>query len=380
MNNNCLNCHSQLPELPILKFNNMPKSAQYFPTNENIHLDQGVDLAIYQCPYCSLIQSCGEPVAYYRDVIRATGVSQEMHQFREKQFKEFVRKHHLEGKKVIEIGAGCGEYMKIMQMTGVQVVGLEHLEASVIKGNKEQLLMHQGFVEDSGYFIPEAPYDAFYCLNFLEHIPNPDQLLKGIFHNLTVDSVGLVEVPNVNMILDKMLFSEFISDHLMYFTKETLTALLETNGFEVIECQVIWYDYIISATVRRKTEANTQRFLLHQKKITDEINHYIEEQKQSGKRVAVWGAGHQALAVLSLANLTKKVEVVIDSAEFKQNKLTPATHIPTVSPDILKNGEIGAVLIMAAGYSDEIAYTLQNQYTDIAIAILRDYGIEVVKK
>ena len=47
--------------------------------------------------------------------------------------------------------------------------------------------------------------------------------------------------------------------------------------------------------------------------------------------VAVWGASHQALTLLALARATN-VAYVVDSAPFKQGRLTPATHLRVVAP------------------------------------------------
>ena len=377
--NQCRCCDNELPQKPILTYTNMPKSAQHFPTEDSVNSEEGVDLFIFQCAYCGLIQIPGDPVSYFRNVIRATGVSQEMKAFRERHFGEFARRYSLKGKRIIEIGAGSGEFMKMMKTTGAEVFGLEHQQSSIDKAEEDGLQIYQGFVEGSSYQIPGAPYDAFYIMNFLEHIPEPKEFLKGIYKNLHEDAIGIIEVPNFNMILEKQIFSEFIRDHLLYFTKETLRTLLESNGFEVLECQAVWYDYILSAIVRRRKHLDISTLTLHQVKIVNEIREYITNKKAEGKKVAVWGAGHQALAVLSLADLADEVESVIDSAKFKQDKYTPATHIPTVAPEVLREGIIGAVLVMAAGYSDEIAGMIRDKYPNIAIAILRDYGIEEVK-
>ena len=68
------------------------------------------------------------------------------------------------------------------------------------------------------------------------------------------------------------------------------------------------------------------------------------------------------------------------SAEFKQNKYTPGTHIPIVSPEILcdKKNEIGKVLVMAASYSDEVARIIEEKYSYLSIGILRDDGVELI--
>lgn len=379
MSNICRCCGEVLSEKkPLLRYKNMPKAAQFFPTDKEVNDEKGVDIEIVQCSYCGLLQIPREPVPYYKDVIRASGVSEEMRQFREKQFSRFVETYGISGKKVIEIGAGSGEYMKMFQVSDAVVYGIENKHESVEKALNDGLNVYEGFIENRDYKIENGPYKGFYIMNFLEHIPEPNEFLKGIFNNLEKDGVGIVEVPNVNMMLDKLLFSEFISDHLMYFTKNTLSLILEKNGFEVLDCREIWYNYIISATVRKKSFINTFGFEKQRKFITESVNSYIDMHLSAGRKVCVWGAGHQALADISLMDIGNKIECVVDSAEFKQNKYTPATHIPVLSPQILEKGEIQAVLIIGGGYSDEIAGIIKSEYDISNIAILRDYGIEVI--
>jgi 2,4-dienoyl-CoA reductase-like NADH-dependent reductase (Old Yellow Enzyme family) len=47
--------------------------------------------------------------------------------------------------------------------------------------------------------------------------------------------VGLVEVPNFDMLIEKRMATEFIADHLSYFTANTFRTALELSGFEVVE-------------------------------------------------------------------------------------------------------------------------------------------------
>ena len=374
MINKCRFCKDVLPEKPLLKLFNMPESAQNFPTKFTLTNDKGIDLEIYQCKSCGLVQLAIEPVPYYRDVIRAAAFSQEMREFRLKQFKYFVDRYNLQGKKVIEIGCGKGEYLELMNQSGALAFGLEHLLESVEFCKQKGLKVERGFIESSSYKLKNRPFDAFFILNYLEHIPDINSFLKGIANNLRDDAIGLMEVPNFNMILEKRLFSEFIPDHLYYFTKKTLTRVLETNGFEVLECKEIWYNYIISTIVRKRKQINLSHFYNYQNKIKRDLEAFIAQYKN----VAVWGAGHQALAVLSLTNISKQIKFVIDSAPFKQGKFTPATHLPIVAPEIIKNDPVDAIIVMAASYSDEVIKIIQKNYADVHLAILRDYGLEIL--
>lgn len=361
----------------MLRYENMPRAAQFLPDAESLERDKGVDLEVCQCSGCGLVQLSNAPVPYYKQVIRAAAFSEEMKDFRMKQFSSLIEKYSLKRKKVVEIGCGCGEYLSIMQQFGIEAYGLEYSEESVTQCVKNGLKVSEGFVESSAYKLNHAPFDAFFILNYLEHLPDLNSTLRGICNNLADGAVGLVEVPNFNMILRNNLFSEFTTDHLFYFTKETLSKTLSQNGFEIIECDEVWYEYIISAVVKKRKKLDISDFYKYQAKLKNEIEEYILRFKN--KKVAIWGAGHQALAIIALVNLSGKIEYVVDSATFKQGKYTPATHIPIVSPDTLIKDPVDAVIVMAASYSDEVAGIIRQKYDrNINISILRDFGLEVV--
>ena len=161
MINKCRFCKDVLPEKLLLKLFNMPESAQNFPTKFTLTNDKGIDLEIYQCKSCGLVQLAIEPVPYYRDVIRAAAFSQEMREFRLKQFKYFVDRYNLQGKKVIEIGCGKGEYLELMNQSGALAFGLEHLLESVEFCKQKGLKVERGFIESSSYKLQNSPFDAF---------------------------------------------------------------------------------------------------------------------------------------------------------------------------------------------------------------------------
>ena len=373
----CRVCGGFFYPKPLLRYENMPGAAQYMPDITTLATDQGTDFDVCQCASCGLIQLDSPPVHYYREVVRAAAFSPEMKMFRNTQFRDFISHYTLLGKKVVEVGCGRGEYLALLHENGAEVHGLEFSAESVRHCVNEGYPVFQGFIDNNNDRLPEAPYAAFLILNFLEHLPNPHLTLRGISHNLLEGGVGLVEVPNFDMIVNNGLFSEFIGDHLFYFTEETLTQLLANNGFEVIDCQEIWHNYILSATVRKRSCANLTHLLRFQEKIEQEILQYLDRFGRG--RVAIWGAGHQALAIISLLKLQDKIRYVLDSATFKQGKYTPASHLLVVPPDRLRTDPVDAVIVMAASYSDEVAGIIREKYdAAIHVAILRDFGLEIM--
>lgn len=373
----CRVCGGPLYSQPLLRFENMPGAAQFMPDEAALATERGADLDIRQCSACGLVQLDAEPVHYFREVVRAAAFSPEMRGFRLEQFRDFVDRFGLKGRKVVEIGCGRGEYLDLMAEQGVDAHGLEHGEESVRLGEDKPYPIRRGYVEDADTRLEGGPFDAFFILNFLEHMPRPVESLRGIAANLADGGVGLVEVPNFDMIVRAGLFSEFIADHLFYFTRATLTQTLTMAGFEVLDCAVVWHDYCLSATVRKRAPSDLSHLLDYQGRIDRDVSAFID--RFPAGRVAVWGAGHQALAVLSLLRLEKRIAYVLDSAPFKQGRYTPATHLPIVPPSRLREDPVPAVIVMAASYSDEVARIIRRDYaSDIAVAILRDHGLEIV--
>lgn len=375
--NKCRVCHRKFFEKPQIEYKNAPKAAQFLPNIKLSKSDQGVDLKIYQCSGCGLVQLGNNPVPYYKQVIRSVKISSEMSRFRLKQFNDFIKRYTLKKKKVVEIGCGGGEYLSLMKQTGAKAYGIEYSKNSVDHCQKNGLKVSPGFIDREYFQLDGAPFDAFFMINFLEHLPDPNSTLTGIYNNLSDDAVGLVEVPNFDMILRKNLFFEFITDHLLYFTHETLKTILTLNGFEILNTKMIWYDYIISAQVKKRKKLNFLNLINQQTKIYKEINRYLTHFKN--KQVAIWGAGHQALTIMALAKLGNKIKYVVDSAPFKQDKFTPVSNIPIVAPSKLNSDPPEAIIIIGGGYSDEIKKIIRKKFNPgLPVAILRDFGLERV--
>lgn len=375
----CRLCDQALPAQPLLHFRNMPGAAQHLPDRAQLAHDKGVDLDIYQCAACGLVQTAHDPVPYYREVIRAAAISDEMKAFRRQQFAGFVKQYGLQGTRLLEVGCGRGEYLALFAEAGLDAHGLEYGSAAVEACLAQGLQVRHGFIEHPQQTLPAAPFDAFAALNFLEHWPDPRASLRGIAHNLREGGIGLIEVPNFDMILRHQLFTEFISDHLCYFTRETLTVLLQLSGFEVITCEAVWHDYILSAVVRKRTPCDIGGFNAARARLQQELDTFLHRHAAQG--IAIWGAGHQALATIALLELADHVRYVVDSAPFKQDKFTPATHLPIVPPEHLECEPVDAIIVMAASYSDEVVRTIRQRWGDAyQLAILRERGLEILPR
>jgi len=375
---NCRFCGGGFFQPALLDYPDAPQSAQGFLDT----LDQAdalVDLKIYQCAGCGLVQHGLLPVSYHRDVIRAIAYSAEMAAFRLQQLGSWIQHFDLHNQNVLEIGCGKGEYLDLLMQSGAQrVFGLENAEPSIQLASQRGFNVKQGYLS-LGFSNPwPFKFEAFAIFSFLEHWPDLKGSLNNLHTFLNDGACGLIEVPNFDFIIKNGLYSEFTTDHIFYFDKNSLRTVLELCGFEVQSIESIWHDYILSAQVKKRTRLDANDFKTKQADMVAQLCFFTGQFQP--QEVVVWGAGHQALAVISLARLQDKISHVIDSAEFKQNKYTPASHLLIKPPESLLQDNPKAIVIMAAAYSDEVATTILQKYSRVKnIAILREDHLEIIR-
>ena len=374
----CIACGAPLWETPLLTLDNMPASAQHMPDAQGVKEDRGLTLDLCQCMGCGLVQFDCEPVDYYRDVIRAGGFSKTMVELRRYQYKHLIDSYHLEGKKFIEVGCGQGEFLKVLSEFPVEVHGIEHDPHLVELARAQGLDVTEGFTETEDTRFAGGLYDVFLSFNFLEHQPDPGTMLQAIYRNLEDDAMGLITVPSFEYIMDHNSYYELIRDHLAYYTFETLTPLLERNGFLVEECEVINRD-TLSVIVKKRPQMDTENLLECYVNLKREMESYMKYLDAWDKKVAVWGASHQGFTLAATTKLGERARYIIDSAPFKQGKFAPASHLPIVGPDHFHEHPVDAIIITAPGYTDEIAASIRQKFgTAVEIRAMRSNHLEMV--
>lgn len=374
----CIACGAPLWETPLLTLDNMPASAQHMPDAQGVKQDRGLTLDLCQCMGCGLVQFDCEPVDYYRDVIRAGGFSKTMVELRRYQYKHLIDSYHLEGKKFIEVGCGQGEFLKVLSEFPVEVHGIEHDPHLVELARAQGLDVTEGFTETEDTRFAGGLYDVFLSFNFLEHQPDPGTMLQAIYRNLEDDAMGLITVPSFEYIMDHNSYYELIRDHLAYYTFETLTPLLERNGFLVEECEVINRD-TLSVIVKKRPQMDTENLLECYVNLKREMESYMKYLDALDKKVAVWGASHQGFTLAATTKLGERARYIIDSAPFKQGKFAPASHLPIVGPDHFHEHPVDAIIITAPGYTDEIAASIRRKFgTSVEIRAMRSNHLEMV--
>nr|WP_024837308.1 class I SAM-dependent methyltransferase [Clostridium sp. 12(A)] len=389
----CIVCGSPLTKEPLMVLEGMPASAQDIPLKEELMEDKGISLNLCKCSSCGLVQFDCQPVEYYKDVIRSGGYSTTMVNLRTRQYRHLIETYHLEGKKLIEAGCGQGEFLSVLSNFPVEAYGIENRESLVAMAKEKGLNVWKQFAKEGEILAPadgsvKGPYDGFLSFNFLEHQPNPVSMLRCLADNLQDEGIGLITVPSLEYILEHDGYYELIRDHLAYYTFDTLRYTVEEAGFEVLEEEMINRD-TLSVIVRKKKQPfgktddkkavkiDVSGLIKSQDTIGSEIDQLIKELEAGGKRLAVWGASHQGFTLASTTKIGAFAEYMIDSAPFKQGKYAPASHLPIVPSEHFMTDPVDAILIVAPGYTEEIAGIIKEKFgRDVEILALKSNHLE----
>lgn len=382
MKGKCLLCEKTLDNQSFLmSFPDMPSSAQNIPDSKEIKNDFSIQLDLYQCNSCGLVQFDNEPVDYYKKVIRAGGETSTMVKLRHQQYENFIKMFSLSGKKVLEVGCGRGEFLKVWKdFPDIHVVGIEYSKELVDIARSQGLVVYQGFIDDTHTPVEDVPYDAFVQFNFLEHQPYPNQMLQSIYNHLTADGVGLVTVPSLEYILQYDGYYELIRDHIAYYSAETLSLLFQKNGFDVVDCHTVNRD-THAIYVKKRKKIDVRNWINNIGIIKYEVHSFVDSFISKGNNVAIWGASHQGFTLISTLGLSDKISYIIDSAKFKQGRYAPASHVPIVAPDYYFTHTVAAIIIVAPGYTEEIFNIVTQRFDPhVVVATLRSNHLEILNR
>ncbi len=222
--------------------------------------------------------------------------------------------------------------------------------------------------------FPDAPYNAFISLNFIEHQPRPNDYLQAIYNNTQEGAYGYITVPDSTITINSSGYYDLVRDHIAYYTDETMRLLIGMNGFEIMEAGSLDV-YTLFYIVRKKIRIDRNNFSHVHDGLSKVINATVNNIRQKGGHIAIWGASHQCFTLLGTSDLKNHVDYVIDSAPFKQGKYTPTAHIPIVPPDYFYGHRVDCIIIMAFFYEDEIAKIIRDKYVDdVKVLCLHESG------
>ena len=137
----------------------------------------------------------------------------------------------------LDIGCGSGVSLIEAENLGAKAFGLEADPNVKIIGKTLNLNIFQGSLEDSPF--KDTKFDIIVMNQVIEHIPEPDVLLKKLTTKLKKDGLIIISLPNVNSFW-RFLFKEkwinwHVPYHLHHFKGKNFCRLVNKCGFKIIK-------------------------------------------------------------------------------------------------------------------------------------------------
>jgi SAM-dependent methyltransferase len=293
----------------------------------------------------------------------------------EAQLVRRLARDDLRGALVVEIGPGDGRFLSLLASAAeCRGIGFEPGLAS--RSN----VLADGRVEIRGdRFTADALDEAprlICCRQVLEHIDEPRVLLQEL-HRALSDSPGsraYVEVPNTALLLEDLSIWDLVYEHCQYFVSDSLAALFEIEGFEILDAWASYESQFLSIEVAaspasgghaqadrpdrtdrlRAISQQVDRFASRFAEKTAWWRDHLAELTGSGRRTVLWGGGARAVTFANLVAPDTGLDLIVDVNPAKQGTFLAGTGHEIHSPDALLDARPDVVVVLNPIYLDEI--------------------------
>jgi len=210
---------------------------------------------IVKCAKCGLVYTHPRPKSseignYYKDEsywknIPLKGKIEDVLRIRSIDYKEIdaIIKNNKNKGRILDIGAGTGEFLLRYKKDGWKVEGTE-LETKAIKHAKKYFDIELKQIDFLDFKSSPNKYDIIVLNNSLEHLYYPTQVIEKAYKILKKGGLIVVNLPNYNSfgryIFKANWMALQVPRHLYHFSPGILTKILKSAGFNMI---IFQYNY-----------------------------------------------------------------------------------------------------------------------------------------
>lgn len=218
--------------------------------------------------------------------------------------------------------------------------------------------------------------DLVLARHILEHAHQPAAFIAALKKLAKPGSHIVFEVPEASKFIRACDYAFLWEEHIAYFTRATLTTCLEKAGVTPVEVRAYPYAFEDSliAVVRNSTAAPSsgrgdmlgegEAFGRRYGEIQEAWTRRLQAWRKSGKRVAIFGAGHLAAKFVNLLDLADLIDCVIDDNAHKQALLMPGSRLPIRGSAALVPGTVDVCLLSLSPESEQKVRAKYAAYLD----------------
>lgn len=374
----------------FLRFPAMPFTDE-FVSQARVGSEFTADIAVFWCENCHSAQTQHdvEVSEYYRDYRYTVSSSAFARRFMTRLAEELFQRFHLSpGDRVLEIGSGDGHQLACFQKLGAEVLGFEpsadltHAASAAGVPTIQTLFDCRGVEQ-----IPASQRPAHVVLltYTFDHLPEPGPFLD-LVRTVLDPKRGLlvIEIHDFAKIHERREICLFEHEHSIYLTGITVQRLLARAGLRLVTSSLLpeserrGNSLLVVATPEGSDVAASdfqphpadvaleswpllERFGADVRAGIQRFRNYLQTRRAEGAKLAGYGAGGRGVMTLAMAGITtREIEYLCDQNVSFHGLLTPATHIPVVSPDHVDAAPVDEIIVFSYAYMGEIRERLHR--------------------
>jgi len=144
--------------------------------------------------------------------------------------------------RLLDVGCAAGFFVREAQLRGWDASGVEPCTWLADWGRQHVTsALHAGTLREAN--IPHASLDVVTMWDVLEHVPDPLSELRECARILKKGGILLINFPDFGSISARLMGRHWwflLSNHLYYFTRQSIHAYLQKTGFAVRSFRVHW--------------------------------------------------------------------------------------------------------------------------------------------
>ncbi|MBL7772681.1 MAG: methyltransferase domain-containing protein [Chitinophagaceae bacterium] len=292
-----------------------------------------------------------------------------------------------EQSQVIEIASNDGYLLQYFLPKHIKVLGIEPTkntaEIAVLKGIP---CITEFFGTILAHQLQEKQIKADLLIgnNVLAHVPDIVDFVRGLKIVLQHEGVITMEFPHLLELVTNSQFDTIYHEHFSYLSLYTVGKIFESQGLRIFKVDKLTTHggsiriYATHQESKRLTEDSYEEVLKEElkagmdnrkyyinfnakvMKIKLDLLNFLVQAKLNGKHVAAYGAAAKGNTLLNYCGVkSDMIDFVVDANPVKQRKFLPASHIPIVGEEEIKNQKPDYVLILPWNLKDEITKQLR---------------------
>ncbi|MEO6329143.1 MAG: class I SAM-dependent methyltransferase [Ginsengibacter sp.] len=285
---------------------------------------------------------------------------------------------------VIEVASNDGYLLQYFKEKNIPVMGIEPTantaEVAIGKGIKTVIEFFGAELAERFANTWNVKADLLLGNNVLAHVPDIVDFVLGMKLILKETGAITMEFPHLMQLVDNNQFDTIYHEHFSYLSLYTVKQIFESQGLQVFDVDELPTHggslriYAKHAEDGSKPIAENVAMVLSKElnkglntleyyenfqqkalKVKLDLTEFLIDQKRDGKKVGAYGAAAKGNTLLNYCGIKNDlISFVVDANPHKQNKFLPASHIPVVSEQHLKDAKPDYIIILPWNLKDEI--------------------------